>query len=180
MGRDARRELGGFPVALDEVLEEMKAECVSRLPRTVALEQVRFEASADVRDLLQTPAGATRQAAIAATIRDVKSTFAADASNRATRVWSQMVLERLVPAVPQLIGGSADLTGSNGTRTKLHTSVSRGDFAANYIHYGVREHAMAAAMNGMALHGGLIPYGATFLVFTDYCQIGRASCRERV
>jgi transketolase len=72
--------------------------------------------------------------------------------------------------VPGLIGGSADLTGSNGTLTKLHTVVKPGDFAGNYIHYGVREHAMAAAMNGMALHGGIVPYGGTFLVFTDYCR----------
>jgi transketolase len=72
--------------------------------------------------------------------------------------------------VPELLGGSADLTPSNGTRTKHHTAVAPGSFAGNYIHYGVREHGMAAAMNGIALHGGFIPYGATFLVFTDYCR----------
>jgi len=81
-----------------------------------------------------------------------------------------MTLEYLVPVMPELIGGSADLTGSNGTRTKQHTSVTRENFQANYIHYGVREHAMAAAMNGMALHGGIVPYGATFMAFTDYCR----------
>ena len=69
-----------------------------------------------------------------------------------------------------LIGGSADLTGSNGTLTKLHSLVKPGDFAGNYIHYGVREHGMAAAMNGLALHGGIVPYGGTFLVFSDYCR----------
>ena len=68
-----------------------------------------------------------------------------------------MVLEHLVPVLPELIGGSADLTGSNGTRTKHHTPVGTGSFAGNYIHYGVREHGMAAAMNGMALHGGIDP-----------------------
>ena len=81
-----------------------------------------------------------------------------------------MALEHLVPALPELIGGSADLTGSNGTRTKQHGRRQGEDFAGNYIHYGVREHGMAAAMNGMALHGGIIPYGGTFLVFTDYCR----------
>ncbi len=81
-----------------------------------------------------------------------------------------MTLEHLVPVLPELIGGSADLTPSNGTRTKHHTAVAPGSFAGNYIHYGVREHGMAAAMNGIALHGGIIPYGATFLVFTDYCR----------
>ena len=75
-----------------------------------------------------------------------------------------------MPALPALIGGSADLTGSNGTRTKQHASVAPSNFAGNYIHYGVREHAMAAAMNGLALHGGIVPYGGTFLVFTDYCR----------
>ena len=80
------------------------------------------------------------------------------------------MLEKLLPVVPGLIGGSADLTGSNGTLTKLHTIVKASDFAGNYIHYGVREHGMAAAMNGMALHGGIVPYGGTFLVFSDYCR----------
>jgi transketolase len=75
-----------------------------------------------------------------------------------------------VPALPCLIGGSADLSSSNGTRTKHHTAVTPGRYSGNYIHCGVREHAMAAAMNGMALHGGIVPYGGTFLVFTDYCR----------
>jgi transketolase len=99
-----------------------------------------------------------------------KAAFAADTTKRATRVWSQMTLERIVPALPELLGGSADLTPSNGTRTKHHASITPDDFAANYLHYGVREHGMAAAMNGIALSGSFIPYGATFLVFTDYCR----------
>ncbi|NOU05597.1 MAG: transketolase family protein, partial [Hyphomicrobiaceae bacterium] len=69
-----------------------------------------------------------------------------------------------------LIGGSADLTGSNGTRVKAHKSVTLGDYSGNYINYGIREHAMAAVMNGIALHGGFIPYGGTFLAFADYCR----------
>jgi transketolase len=88
----------------------------------------------------------------------------------ATRQASQAVLEAVVPLLPELIGGSADLTGSNNTLVKDMGVVGRGDFAGRYLHYGVREFAMAAAMNGMALHGGLIPYGGTFLVFTDYCR----------
>ena len=103
-------------------------------------------------------------------IKETKEAFAADDTKRATRVWSQLTLEHLVPALPQLIGGSADLTGSNGTRTKHHSPISAKDYAANYIHYGVREHAMAAAMNGLALSGSIIPYGGTFFVFTDYCR----------
>jgi transketolase len=88
----------------------------------------------------------------------------------ATRQSSQKALEALVPAVPELIGGSADLTGSNLTLVKGMGIVGPGDYAGRYIHYGVREHGMAAAMNGMALHGGVIPYGGTFFVFTDYMR----------
>ena len=109
-------------------------------------------------------------AAIAGAIAAAKAAFLADPAKRATRVWSQLTLEHLVPVVPQLMGGSADLTGSNGTKTKHHTPVAPGQFGGNYIHYGVREHGMAAAMNGIALHGPFIPYGGTFLVFSDYCR----------
>ena len=107
---------------------------------------------------------------LADTIAAVKTAFVAEKPKLATRQSSQKVLEALIPALPSLIGGSADLTGSNGTRTSHHKPVKAGEFGANYIHYGVREHAMAAAMNGIALHGGLTPYGATFLAFTDYCR----------
>ena len=88
----------------------------------------------------------------------------------ATRKASQEVLEILTAATPEMIGGSADLTGSNNTKTKVEAVITPEDFSGRYIHYGVREHAMAAVMNGMALHKGLIPYGGTFLVFTDYCR----------
>ena len=94
----------------------------------------------------------------------------ADKPKLATRVASQKALEALLPSIPALVGGSADLTGSNNTRIKDMSVVSGTDFSGRYIHWGVREHGMAAAMNGMALHGGLIPYGGTFLVFTDYCR----------
>ncbi|WP_045836312.1 transketolase [Hyphomicrobium sp. 99] len=107
---------------------------------------------------------------VAKAIAEAKSAFAGDSAKRATRVWSQLTIERLVPVLPELIGGSADLTGSNGTRTKHHSSVTPENFSGNYIHYGVREHGMAAAMNGLALSGSFIPYGGTFLVFADYCR----------
>ncbi len=93
-----------------------------------------------------------------------------DKPSLATRKSSEAVLGQLTAAIPALIGGSADLTGSNNTKTKDQAIVGRGDFSGSYLHYGVREHAMAAAMNGLALHGGLIPYGGTFMVFTDYCR----------
>ena len=109
-------------------------------------------------------------AALVAAIEAAKKQFEADTAKRASRVWSQMTLEHLIPAIPQLVGGSADLTPSNGTKTSHYKPVSPGQYDGNYIHFGVREHGMAAAMNGIALHGGLIPFGATFLVFTDYCR----------
>ncbi len=88
----------------------------------------------------------------------------------ATRKASELALEVLTRALPRMIGGSADLTGSNNTRAKAMKDIAAGDYGGSYVRYGVREHAMAAAMNGMALHGGAIPYGGTFLVFTDYCR----------
>jgi transketolase len=88
----------------------------------------------------------------------------------ATRQSSGAVLEALVPALPALIGGSADLTGSNNTHTPFHRPISAEDYSGNYLHYGVREHAMGAIMNGLALHGAFVPYGGTFLVFSDYMR----------
>ncbi len=94
----------------------------------------------------------------------------ADKPKWATRKASQMALEALNPVLPEAIGGSADLTGSNNTKTAGLAPVQPGNYAGRYIYYGVREHGMAAAMNGLALHGGVIPYGGTFLVFSDYCR----------
>jgi transketolase len=122
------------------------------------------------REHLTDPIDADVRAKIAAVVRALKTDFSRNAGKLATRQSSQKVLEKLVPLVPGLIGGSADLTGSNGTLTKLHTIIKPGDFSGNYVHYGVREHGMAAAMNGLALHGGIVPYGGTFLVFSDYCR----------
>ena len=88
----------------------------------------------------------------------------------ATRQASGMVLDHLFAAIPELLGGSADLTPSNNTKAKNQMEIKPGEYAGSYVHYGVREHGMAAAMNGIALHGGLIPYGGTFLTFSDYCR----------
>lgn len=93
-----------------------------------------------------------------------------DKPSVATRKASQMAIEAVQPALPEMIGGSADLTGSNLTKTGTMVPVAPGDFGGSYVYYGIREHGMAAAMNGMALHGGVIPFGGTFLVFTDYCR----------
>jgi len=88
----------------------------------------------------------------------------------ATRKASEMALEVLTAALPEMIGGSADLTGSNNTKTKSLSVLSRDHYAGRYVNYGIREFGMAAAMNGMALHGGVIPFGGTFMVFSDYAR----------
>jgi transketolase len=93
-----------------------------------------------------------------------------DAKPTATRKSSEDILTLLTIEIPELIGGSADLAGSNNTKTKSQKIIKPGNFSGTYIHYGVREHAMAAIMNGIALHDNLIPYGGTFLIFSDYCK----------
>jgi transketolase len=103
-------------------------------------------------------------------LQAMKKKLAESRPNEATRKSSENVLEVLVPLIPEMIGGSADLTGSNNTKTKPMKPVSASDFSGSYIYYGVREHAMGAIMNGLSLHGEFIPYGGTFLVFTDYCR----------
>jgi len=103
-------------------------------------------------------------------IAELKSRLAAEPQTLATRKSSELALETITAVVPELILGSADLTPSNNTKTKNLVAISPGNFAGRYIHFGIREHGMAACMNGMALHGGLIPSGATFMVFTDYCR----------
>jgi transketolase len=114
--------------------------------------------------------GELPSAAFAAAVRAVKESLAAAPKEIATRTACEFALESLIPALPEMIGGSADLTGSNNTRTKSMKAMSAADYSGRFIHYGVREHGMAAAMNGLALHGGIIPYSGTFLVFADYCR----------
>jgi transketolase len=103
-------------------------------------------------------------------IATVRREFIESGKERATRQASGAVLNHLFDAIPELLGGSADLTPSNNTKAKNQVEIKPGEFQGSYVHYGVREHGMAAAMNGIALHGGLIPYGGTFLCFSDYCR----------
>ncbi len=100
----------------------------------------------------------------------VKKNIANATDPMATRKSSEKILSFLIEKIDTLIGGSADLSGSNNTKTKNHKIIEPGNFKGNYIHYGVREHAMSGVMNGLALHSGLIPYGGTFLIFSDYCK----------
>jgi transketolase len=107
---------------------------------------------------------------LGAAIEALKEKAVAEKPEIATRKASENVLEAICAVAPEMIGGSADLTGSNNTRTKAMKAVSAENFAGHFIHWGIREHGMAAAMNGMALHGGVIPFSGTFLVFADYCR----------
>ncbi len=105
-----------------------------------------------------------------AALEDYIRGLAANPPKVATRKASEMALGPLTEKLPQLIGGSADLTGSNNTKTPATTPFSPQDYAGRYVYYGIREFGMAAAMNGMMLHGGVVPYGGTFLIFSDYCR----------
>ncbi len=103
-------------------------------------------------------------------IKKEKENAIKEPKSLATRKCSEMTLSALTKQKNNLIGGSADLAGSNNTKTKNHKIIKPGDFSGDYIHYGVREHAMSGVMNGLALHSNLIPYGGTFLIFSDYCK----------
>jgi transketolase len=113
---------------------------------------------------------AVDEADLAGAVRKVKQGLATKPQDIATRSASELALASLVPAIPSMVGGSADLTGSNNTRPKGMTTLSAADYAGRFVNYGIREHAMAAAMNGMALHRGIVPYSGTFLVFSDYAR----------
>ena len=106
---------------------------------------------------------------IHANIEKVKNEYLKSLDPIATRKCSEKFLE-IIAKIPNIIGGSADLAGSNNTKTKQHKIIKPGNFDGNYIHYGVREHAMCGVMNGISLHSGLVPYGGTFLIFSDYCK----------
>ena len=107
---------------------------------------------------------------VEAVVRAHKKEVVEGGKDDATRKWSGAVLEKLTAAIPEMVGGSADLSGSNNTKTKAIEPMTPSNWGGRYIHYGVREHGMAAAMNGMALHKGIIPYSGTFLVFADYSR----------
>lgn len=130
----------------------------------------RFEAKPKTKAALEAAIAGTLPKAYAKAMKALKADAAAKPQEVATRRASEITLEAISPVLPELISGSADLTGSNNTKTKDMGVVKPGDFSGRFVHYGIREHGMAAAMNGMALHGGLIPASGTFLVFSDYCR----------
>lgn len=180
----------GSPLGAEEILGTRKALGWNHPPfempddvlaawRAVGARGTDASAAWDAR--LQAQDGATRRAfeqRVAGALPEgwadgvaaLKRKAVAEQPALATRSASQKVIEALVDHVPAMVGGSADLTGSNNTKTDALEPVSAQKYGGRYVYYGVREHAMVAAMSGIALHGGLIPYGGTFLVFTDYCR----------
>ncbi len=170
----ATRKKIGWPHAPfevpDDVLNTWRSAGARGVSKRDAWEARAARLGAQELSRLSEPVDADAAKAIAAAVADLKAEFSSDAPKLATRVSSQRILEKLVPVVPGIAGGSADLTGSVGTLTSHHSDMKSNNYSGSYIRYGVREHGMAAAMNGMALHGGVVPYGATFLVFTDYCR----------
>ncbi len=131
----------------------------------------QFDAlSEDEKAALVSPVTDAVKQELSKAIVGVKQKFVEGSEKLATRISSKKVLDEILPVIPGMVGGSADLTGSNGTKTDQYAPVNRGEFGGNYIHYGVREHGMGAVMNGISLHGGFLPYSGTFLVFSDYAR----------
>ncbi|MBY5349845.1 transketolase [Rhizobium leguminosarum] len=127
-------------------------------------------ASPDKRDDFERRMNGELPSGWRAAIAAAKQELSGSEKDLATRQASGIVLNHLFDAIPELLGGSADLTPSNNTKAKNQVDIKPGEYGGSYLHYGVREHGMAATMNGLALHGGLIPYGGTFLTFSDYCR----------
>ncbi|QLC24397.1 transketolase [Parasphingopyxis algicola] len=176
----AREELGWdaapfvIPPEIGEAWQDAGTRCVeAHREWTAGLEGHADNAEFSRRIAGDLPEGEAMQAYL--------DSLAADPPKMATRKASEMALTAINKALPDTIGGSADLTGSNNTKTGATDPLTRDNYGGRYIYYGIREFGMAAAMNGMALHGGVIPYGGTFLIFSDYCRPAiRLSALQRV
>ncbi len=168
----AARAALDWPYPAFEVPEEIKSAWERIAANGARLRkdwEDRLDASSAKGDFAKSLAAPDR-AALDAAMNAYKARLSADQPKVATRKASEMALEVVNATLPNTVGGSADLTGSNNTLTSDMRPVSSADYGGDYIHYGIREHGMAAAMNGIALHGGFVPYGGTFLVFADYCR----------
>ncbi len=168
------REVYGWPSPPFEIPDEIAAWWAEVGARGGALRQEWDDRIGSLTTPRQTEiarvfeGGAPRR--LSATIKALKKQISDEGPKLATRKSSELVLEVVNPIMPETIGGSADLTGSNNTRTADLDIFDASNRKGRYVHYGIREHGMAAAMNGMVLHGGIRPYGGTFLVFTDYAR----------
>ena len=166
----ARQELGWTSEPFDvpaEILADWRATGQAGAETHGAWE--RRLAASDKRAAFEAQMAGTADHANAAIEGHIRG-LAKEPQKVATRKASEMALGPLTAALPQMIGGSADLTGSNNTKTPSTLPMTADDYAGRYVYYGIREFGMAAAMNGMALHGGVAPYGGTFLIFSDYCR----------
>jgi transketolase len=171
--KGAREKLGwthpAFEIPSDILDLWRKAGARSRDARKAWSDRVA-KLDASTRAEFERRLGGKLAPTLATAVRKVKENASAKPEEIATRKASEISLESLVEALPEMIGGSADLTGSNNTKTKSMKVIAPGNYGGSFVHYGVREHGMAAAMNGMALHGGVIPFSGTFLTFSDYCR----------
>ena len=167
----ARKELGWEYepfIVPDDVLNQWRAIGKNGVAEHKAW-AARKSASKHAKNFDEAISGAI-PASVGTALTALKEKLSAEKPSAGTRKMSEKALDVINAELKTTIGGSADLTPSNNTKTKNIDGVSPGNFAGRYIHYGIREHGMAAAMNGIALHGGLIPYGGTFMVFSDYCR----------
>jgi len=153
-----------------EVLDDWRLVGLTSGKQRVAWEKRLADADAGMRGEFERRMRGDLPGGLDAAMEKYRKKLAADLPKVATRKASEMALEVINATVPETLGGSADLTGSNNTKTSQTAPITPDDFSGRYLHYGIREHGMAAAMNGIALHGGLVPYGGTFLVFSDYAR----------
>jgi len=162
-------EAGSFEVPSD-LLDAWRVAGRAHASTRKAWESRLQDQAAEIRSRFERVTAGTLPSNLDNAVDGFKKQLAEDKPKWATRKSSEEALKAIVPHVPEMIGGSADLTGSNNTKTPEQMPISADDFSGSFIHWGVREHGMAAAMNGMALHGGFIPYSGTFLVFSDYSR----------
>ena len=162
-------EAGSFEVPSD-LLDAWRVAGRAHASTRKAWESRLQDQAADIRSRFERVTAGTLPSNLDNAVDGFKKQLAEDKPKWATRKSSEEALKAIVPHVPEMIGGSADLTGSNNTKTPEQMPISADDFSGSFIHWGVREHGMAAAMNGMALHAGFIPYSGTFLVFSDYSR----------
>ncbi len=171
--KGAREKLGWnhppFEIPADILSDWRKAGSRSANTRQHWIERVKALPAGKRAEFERRLAGKLAPAFTSA-VRTMKENAAKNPKEVATRKASEEVLGALVQAAPEMVGGSADLTGSNNTKTKSMPVIGPGQYKGQFLHWGIREHGMAAAMNGMALHGGVIPFSGTFLVFSDYCR----------
>lgn len=153
-----------------DVLDEWRLAGLRSTKERVAWEKRLADADTDLRASFERRMSGELPGGLETAMIEYKKSLAKDKPSVATRKSSEMALEIINGVVPETLGGSADLTGSNNTKTSQTVPVTSEDYSGRFVHYGIREHGMAAAMNGIALHGGIIPYSGTFLVFSDYCR----------